>query len=135
MAFVIFSRGDGPSHAPSRHAVSLRHAVDGHGAFTHAFQRGHRNVLGSVVKDVLVNLVGDSEDIELKAQIADQLQFGSRENLARGIVRSVQNDCFGVFVEGSPEFFSSKVHCRRHPAGGRNFTNFGFAPLKTESGP
>ena len=61
-------------------------------------------MLGSVVQDVLVDLVGNGEDVKFKAQIPDQLQFGAGEDLSCGIVRSVENDGFGVFGEGSAEF-------------------------------
>ena len=105
MAFVIFSGRNGPSHAPSGHAVGLRHAVDRDGAIAHAVERDHRNVLGAVVDDVLVDLVGDGEDIEFDAQVADQFQFFAGEDLAGGIVRSIEDDGFGVFVEGAAQFF------------------------------
>ena len=65
-------------------------------------------MLGSVIQDVLVDLVGDGEDVEFNAQVSDQFQFGAGEDLSRGIVRGVENDGFGVFGEGSAKFFLVK---------------------------
>src|SRR5437899_8959316 len=48
-------RSHGPSHAPSGHGVSLRHAIDGDGALAHSIQSRDRDVLRAVVKNVLVD--------------------------------------------------------------------------------
>src|SRR5579862_6150301 len=62
-------------------------------------------MLSALVKDVLVDLVGNREDVELDAQVANQFQFRPREYLASRIVRRIENDRFRVLVEGAAQFF------------------------------
>jgi hypothetical protein len=42
---------------------------------------------GAVIEDVLVDLVGDGQSIELVAERRDPVQLRPGEDLARGIVR------------------------------------------------
>ena len=97
-------RSDGPSHAPSGDTVGFRKAIDGDRAIGHAVEARDRDVLGVVVDDVLVNFVGDGDDIELDAEIANQFEFRQGEHFAGGIVRRVQNDRLGVVVKGGTQF-------------------------------
>src|SRR5262249_9191494 len=94
------SRGrDRPPHPPSRDRIALRQAVDGYGSVAHAVERRDRNMLGIVVQNVLVNLVGDGEDVVLHAQVADQFEFLAAEYLVRGIVWYVQVGRFGSLLD------------------------------------
>ena len=85
-------RGDGPAHAPSRHAVGLRQAVDGDGAVRHAVDGRHRHVPGPVIKDVLVDLVRDGQHVPPAAQRGDGLELAAAEDLAGRVVRRVDDD-------------------------------------------
>src|SRR5256885_15095284 len=84
--------GDGVADAPARDRVRLRDARDGDGPLRHAGQGGDGDVLLAVVDDVLVDLVGDGEQVVGEAEIGDLLQLRSREDLARGIVGAVEED-------------------------------------------
>ncbi len=53
-------------------------------------------VLGAVVKNVLVNLVGDGQRVELLAQLRNQLQALAVEHAAGGIIRRVDDDRLGA---------------------------------------
>ena len=46
----------------------------------------------AVVEDVLVDLVGDREDVVLAGTGRDDLELGAREDLARRVVRRVDDD-------------------------------------------
>src|SRR5262249_43169574 len=95
---------DGPAYAPSGDAVGFGHAVDGDGAVGHSFEAGDGNVARTIVEDVLVDFVGDSEDIEFEAEVADDSEFGASEHFAGGIVGSVQDDGLGMAVESAAKF-------------------------------
>src|SRR5262249_36591898 len=84
--------GDGVADAPTRDRVGLRDPGDGDGALGHARQRGDGNVLSAVVDDVLVDLVGDGEQVVAEGQIGDLLQLRRREDLAGGVVGAVEDD-------------------------------------------
>ena len=60
--------------------VTVRSAMPG--------QRGHGDVDGAVVEDVLVDLVGHGQRVVAAAQVGDRLQLRAREDLARGVVRA-----------------------------------------------
>ena len=65
----------------------------------HAVDRGHGNMLRAVVKNVLVDFVGDAISVPTNAEVADEFEFPARENFASGIVWRVENDGFGVRAE------------------------------------
>src|SRR6516165_2486257 len=102
-------RSNGPADAPAGDAVGLGYAADDDSAVSHAFCAGHGDVLGAVVRDVLVNFVGDAVGVPADAEIANKFEFGAGEDFASGIVGRVKNDglcarakCGGqlLFVEG-----------------------------------
>src|SRR6476660_3901286 len=94
-----FRSGQGPTDAPAGHAVGFRHSVDDDGAISHSVDSRHGNVLGAVVQNVLVNLVGDAIGIPANAEIADELELAFREYFSRRIIRRVQDDGFSVSTE------------------------------------
>ena len=97
-------RRDRPAHAPSGHAVSLRHPIDGDGPLAHSFQAGNRNVFRPIVKNVLVDLVGDGKHVKFHAQIANQFQLCASEYFSRRIIRSIQDDRLGLVMKRRPQF-------------------------------
>src|SRR5438270_13489062 len=60
-------RGQHPSYPPSGHRIGLTHTVDQNGTISHAWKRHDWDVYGSVVQNVLVDLVRDGQAIELLA--------------------------------------------------------------------
>ena len=89
---------------PARHAVGLRHPIHDDRAFAHAVQRDGRDVRGAVVKNVLVDFVGDRQNVPLLAEPGDDFEFLRDENLAGRIVRRIDNDGFGLVVECRGQF-------------------------------
>src|SRR5438034_499709 len=77
------------------------------------FDGGHGNVLRAVIKNVFVDFVGDAIGVPANAKVADEFEFGAREDFAGGIVRRVENDRFGVRAEGGGKFFFVKRPIRR----------------------
>ena len=55
----------------------------------------------AVVDHVLVDLVGDREDVVPLAQLGDDLELAARENLAGRVVRAVEDDRLGPRREGA----------------------------------
>jgi hypothetical protein len=45
------------------------------------------------VKDVLIDFVGDQEEVMLEAEAADELELLSGEYLSRRVVGRVEDDC------------------------------------------
>src|SRR5260370_28695293 len=118
VVYLAYRRGgirrrNGPSDAPSRHTVSLRHAIDGDCAIAHALERSHGDVARAVENDVLVDFVSDRKSIPAHTEVADEFQFLAREHLARGIVRCIYNDRFGVGTKGTGQFFAIEAPIRR----------------------
>ena len=87
------------AHAPSRNAVGLRHSVDNDRALPHAIQHDGGNVLGAVINDVLINLVGNRQNIPLLTEICDQLELAAAEYLTGRVIRSVDDDRLRLVVE------------------------------------
>src|SRR5260370_41131882 len=57
-------------------------------------------MLRSIVKNVLVDFVGDGEDVVFDTQVANQFQFFSAESLAGRVVWRVNDDGLGVRLMG-----------------------------------
>jgi hypothetical protein len=68
---------------PSEEIVRVRSAMPG--------QRGERHVL-ALEDDVLVDLVGDGDEVARPAQLRDQLQLRHGEDLARRVVGRVEQE-------------------------------------------
>ncbi len=97
----VHRRGDRPTDAPTRHRVGLRQRVDGDRAVFQTRNGGGRNVATRATElDVFVDLVGDDERVVALAQLGDQLQLDTGENLAGRIVRCVDDDSADTIGEG-----------------------------------
>ncbi len=105
--------GDGPADPPAGDGVGLGDGVDGDGAVGHAGQCGERDVLGAVVEDVLVYLVGDGVCIPFLAEVGNLLELGAGEDFAGGVVGGVDDDGFGFGVEGGGKLFGPVGPFRR----------------------
>src|ERR1019366_4303765 len=106
-------RRNGPADAPSSHAISFRHSIDGNRAVAHAVQRCHRDVLRAVVNNVLVNFVGNREGVPAHAKVADEFQLFAGKHLARGIIRRVDDDSFGLGAERASQLVTIEIPVRR----------------------
>ncbi len=67
----------------------------------------------AVIKNVFVNFIGDGEDVEFNAQVADQFQFATGEHLAGRVVRRIHDDRFGLMVKSRPQFALIEESTRR----------------------
>ncbi len=85
-----------PANAPARNAIRLGHAIDHNGALAHAFDAGHGNVLRAVIKNVLVNFVGDAERIPAHAKVPNEFELCARKYFAGWIVWRIEDDRFRV---------------------------------------
>src|SRR5206468_4308172 len=81
-----------------------RHAIDRDRALAHAIERSDRDVLRTVIQDMLVNFVRYGEYVELHTKVANQLQFGARENLAGRIIRRVYHDRLRLVMKRASQF-------------------------------
>ena len=79
-----------PADLPAGGGERLAGRRDRQGALAHPRQRRDRHVLDAVERQVLVDLVGDDPGVVLPGQRADQVELGPREDLARRVVRSVE---------------------------------------------
>src|SRR6266403_6358094 len=93
-------RRNRPSDAPSRDAVALREPVDGDRALAHPVEARERDMFRSIVKNVLVDFVGDGEHVVLNAHVTNQFQFFPAEHLAGRVVWRVNDDGFGLVLTG-----------------------------------
>ena len=106
--------------APAGDGVGLRDPRDGDRAVGHAGQRRDRRVAVAVVDDVLVDLVGDREQVVLETHLRDRLQLGPREHLAGGIVRAVEHDGLRARRHGAAQAVGIEAEVgrlQRHPHG------------------
>ncbi|CAB4884834.1 unannotated protein [freshwater metagenome] len=84
-------------------------------------------MLEAVKRKVLVDLVGDHDEIVLDGDVGDALQFAAGEHLAGGVVRRVEQDQLGARGDRCSYFVEVDAECRRMqcdgsylPAGHRN---------------
>src|SRR5580765_976512 len=61
-------------------------------------------MLGTVIQNVVVNLVGDGEYVVFHTKVADQFELFPAEYLPRGIVRRIEDDCLGVMLKSLAQF-------------------------------
>ena len=72
--------------------------MDRDGPLGHPGEARERDVL-TLEHDVLVDVVGEGERVELDAQAGDQIELGAREHLAGRVVRRVDDDRPGPRAE------------------------------------
>ncbi|MNM78652.1 hypothetical protein D3C81_905620 [compost metagenome] len=93
---VVFRAGNGdPAGAEAGHAVGLGQAVEGQAEHVRR-QRGGGDVLGFVVEDLVVDLVGEQHKIVLARQFDDVHQDFLRIHRAGRVVRVDQHQCLGI---------------------------------------
>ena len=66
-----FRRTVDPANLPAGHAEGFAGAADGHRALEHAIQRGNRHMLMPFEVEMLVDFIGDDDDIVLDAEIGE----------------------------------------------------------------
>jgi hypothetical protein len=85
-------RREHPADAPAGDGVGLRHRVDRDRPLAHPGQRRQRDVL-SLEDEVLVDVVGEGDQVVLQAELRDEGQLLAREHLAGRVVRAVHRRC------------------------------------------
>ena len=114
--------GAHPADLPSREREALAVGDDGDGAIGHAGQRRHGDVT-ALVHEVLVDLVGDDEQVVVDGDVGDGSELLGVEHLARRVVRGVEEDEPGAVRDRGPQLG------RVEPVvGGRSVTTLRFAP-------
>ncbi len=89
-------RGRDKADAPAGHGIGLREAVDNDRALLHAWERGNAGRLFSGVKQCVVDVVGDHQQVVLHGQLRDLRHRLARHNGAGGVVRGVDHQRLGV---------------------------------------
>src|SRR5579871_4095530 len=97
-------RSKDPTDAPTGDGVRFTEAVDEDGAVAHTGEGEDRGMDSPIIENVLVNLVSDGEGIKLPTERGNDGQFLTRENLAGGVVRGVENDGLGTRGESTAQF-------------------------------
>ena len=80
-----------PADLPAGEAERLAGRADRERALGHAGERAQRSVL-AVEHEVLVDLVGDRDEVVLDAHACDRLELVGGEHLAGGVVRRVEEE-------------------------------------------
>ena len=92
-----------PADPPPGHGVGLRQRADRDGPVLEPGHRARRHVAEPVVRDVLVDLVGEHDRVPALAQLGDHLELVAREHLAGRVVRRVDHDAARARVERGRE--------------------------------
>ena len=71
------------AHPPAGDRKCLAEAGNHDGALAHSGQRRRADVARAVVDEVLVNFVGDEEEIVLDGELRDGFKLGQRKDLSR----------------------------------------------------
>src|SRR5690606_15032516 len=92
----VFGAGNGdPAGAEARHPIGLGQAVEGQAQHVRR-QRGGGDVLGVVVEDLVVDLVGEQDQVVLAGNLHQLLQALPGVHRAGGVVRVDQHQRPGV---------------------------------------
>src|SRR5690349_17330528 len=105
-------RGLDPADLPAGEGERLTRRTDRHGALAHPGELDDRHVL-AVEDEVLVDLVGDHEQVALDGQSRDGGEFVAGEHRAGGVVRAVEQDEAGAGRDGFGEFGQVGAEARR----------------------
>src|SRR5208283_5474158 len=97
--------GDRIPNPPAGYAEGLREARDGDRPLVHVADRGQAHVAVLVVHDVLVDLVGDRQDVVVFTEIRDDTEFRLREDPPGRIVGGVEQDRLRLLPEGRLQVF------------------------------
>src|SRR5262249_57685363 len=91
--------GDGIREPPPGYRIGFRQAADRHSSIGHARQGRNRNVACTIVDNVFVDFVRDRQRVVAATQPGYRLEFCAREDLAAGIVGSVDDYGLGVWTK------------------------------------
>ena len=108
------------AEAPAGDGEGLRESRHDDGALAHAFERGGADVPVAVVEEVLVNLIGEEEEVVLAAGGGDCFDLRQGEDLAAGVGGGVEQDGAGARGDGGLERVGVEVPVRlgqRHQDG------------------
>ena len=83
----------------------------------HAGQRGGRDMARAVVDEVLVNLIGEEEEVVLAAGAGRRLRVPRREDFAAGVGRRVEDDGAGARGDGGAQGVEIERPSPARPAG------------------
>ena len=89
-------RGRDKADAPAGHGIGLRETVDDDGALLHAREGRNAGCFFSGVKQCVVDVVGDHQQVVLHRQLRDLCQRFARHDRAGGVVRGVDHQRLGV---------------------------------------
>ena len=98
-----FRACDAVTNAPTGDRIRFRHRIDDHRAIAHPLNLGHRDVLDlcpfTRVKNVFVDLVGETKGVELSTEFADEFHFVASEHFAGRVIGIADDDCPGLWIE------------------------------------
>src|SRR6185437_14020165 len=80
------------AYAPAGDAECLRQARDGNGAIGHSGQRCDADVTVAVEEEVLVDLIGNDEDVVLDRDVGNDLKLSGAEDFSRWVGWGVDDD-------------------------------------------
>src|SRR2546430_6990424 len=86
----------------------FRETIDNDSVVAHAINAGHGDVLRAIVKNVLVDFIGDAIGVPANTEVANEFELSAGENFARRIVWRIENDGFGVQAKRSGKLFFVK---------------------------
>src|SRR5581483_6567827 len=82
---------DAPSQAPSGCEEVLGHAAEGDHRHI-GRNRSHRNTFVTIEHELVVNLIGENDEIMLPRQLGNLLKHGSRTHCSGGIIGIDEHD-------------------------------------------
>ena len=97
------SAGGEIADPPSGDAEGFGEAGDGDGALGHSWEGSGADVAEAVVEEVLVDLVGDDEEVVLDGKGGDGFEFLAGEDFAAGIGRGINDEAAGAGRDGGAE--------------------------------
>ena len=114
-------RHDRVAHPPAGHRERLGEAVEDDRPLGHPGQRGDRDVLGAVVQDPAVDLVGEDPQVVLDGERGDPLEVAAGQHAAGRVGRRVDDE------DARPRR-DERRPARRRRGGSRSPSGSGSAP-------
>ncbi len=108
---VLGPADDHPARAEASHAVGLGQAIEGQAEYVRG-DSGQRFVHGTVVQDLVVNLIGKQDQVVLTGDLGQLLQHRTRVDGAGGVVRVDDNHRPGVGGDLAADVFDIRVPVR-----------------------
>ena len=104
--------GADPADLPAGHGEGLGRRRDRDGAVAHPGQAGQRS-MPPLVDEVLVGLVGDGDQVVVDAHARDRRELVVVEDLARRVVRRVEDQQAGAVGDGATQLVDVEGEVRR----------------------